>query len=403
MCARSHTGRIRSERKADKDYKKIGALPPVCIQTGQIYYHCVKDYPMKGQSRPTTGKGAADRVLRANETQMAQLIGISPAITAIREEITKIADASASVLITGPSGSGKEVVAQKLHQKSRRAAKPFVAINCAAIPADLIESELFGHEQGAFTGAVKARAGRFETAHGGTLFLDEVGDMPAAMQAKLLRTLETRVIERVGGMLPISVDVRVVAATSVDLQAAIADGRFRADLLYRLDVIHIHMPPLCQRPEDVPALIEHFLVQHHQHVRFTPAAMAALSAWPWPGNVRELRNFIERATIHHGGGMIGREDLARLLSSSHRLPEPRPEPKPAQTIEETPPHVCTLAGLGPDGIDLRQVLADLECAYIREALAISGGTIARTARLLGLQRTTLIEKMRRLHIEARAG
>jgi DNA-binding NtrC family response regulator len=342
-------------------------------------------------------------MLRPSETQMAQLIGVSSAIVAIRAEITKIADAGASVLITGPSDSGKEVVAQILHQKSRRAPKPFVAINCAAVPADLIESELFGHEQGAFTGAVKARAGRFETAHGGTLFLDEVGDMPAAMQAKLLRTLETRVIERVGGMLPISVDVRVVAATSVDLQAAIADSRFRADLLYRLDVIHIDMPPLCQRPEDVPVLVEHFLTLRHQPLRFTPAAMAALCAWPWPGNVRELRNFIERATIHHGGGIIGREDLARLLSSSHRLPETRSAPAPEPTDMPAPRPASMPAGLGPDGIDLRQVLADLECAYIREALAISGGTIARTARLLGLQRTTLIEKMRRFDIEARAG
>ncbi|WP_439546339.1 sigma-54 interaction domain-containing protein [Sandarakinorhabdus sp.] len=352
---------------------------------------------MRGQSRQSTS-AATDRVLHPNEAQLAILVGVSPAIAAIREEIRMIADADASVLITGPSGSGKDVVAQKLHQKSRRAARPFVAINCAAIPAELMESELFGHEQGAFTGAVKARAGRFETAHGGTLFLDEVGDMPAAMQAKLLRTLETRVIERVGGMLPILVDVRVVAATSVDLQAAIAAGRFRADLLYRLDVIHIDMPPLQDRPEDVPLLVEHFLAQRQQNVRFTPAAMAALAAWPWPGNVRELRNFVERASIHHSGGIIGRESLGRLLTSSRRLPEPRA----VAVVTVAPAPQALPSGLGPDGIDLRQVLADVECAYIREALAISGGTIARTARLLGLQRTTLIEKMRRFDIEARA-
>ena len=377
---------------------------------------------MRGQPRNSVPNNSRDRILQPNDNQLAQLIGISPAIVGIRKEIGKIADADASVLITGPSGSGKDVVAQKLHQKSSRAARPFVAMNCAAVPADLIESELFGHEQGAFTGAVKARAGRFETAHGGTLFLDEVGDMPAAMQAKLLRALETRVIERVGGMLPISVDVRVVAATSVDLHAAIASGRFRSDLLYRLDVIHIAMPPLCDRPEDVPLLVEHFLAQRAHPVRFTPAAMAALAEWPWPGNVRELRNFIERACVHHAGEIIGREALDRLLRKSSQPTAVREiRPRPAAGRDSGPasapvvlhddvrdplhPH-CPLAGiphaLGPDGIDLRQVLADLERAYIREALARTGGTIAQTARLLGLQRTTLIEKMRRFDIEARA-
>lgn len=354
---------------------------------------------MGGQSRAGVTKDSRDRILQPGETQLAQLIGASPAIVAIRREIAKIADADASVLITGPSGSGKDVVAQKLHQKSRRAARSFIAVNCAAVPADLIESELFGHEQGAFTGAIKARAGRFETAHGGTLFLDEVGDMPAAMQAKLLRTLETRVIERVGGMLPLSVNVRVVAATSVDMQAAITAGRFRSDLLYRLDVLHIDMPPLCERQEDVPLLVEHFLALRGQSVRFTPAAMAALVDWPWPGNVRELRNFVERAAVHHNGDIIGRESLEQLLRNSHRLPEPHALPKAAALAPSAP----LPRQLGPDGIDLRQVLADVERAYIREALAISGGAIARTARLLGLQRTTLIEKMRRFEIEARVG
>ena len=368
-------------------------------------------------TRSGSTKASPDRVLQPNETQLAQLVGVSPAIVAIRQEICKIADADASVLITGPSGSGKDVVAQKLHQNSRRAAQPFVAINCAAVPADLIESELFGHEQGAFTGAVKARAGRFETAHRGTLFLDEVGDMPTAMQAKLLRTLETRVIERVGGMLPIAVDVRVVAATSVDLNAAIASGRFRADLLYRLDVIHICMPPLCERPEDVPCLVEHFLAQRPRPARFTPAAMAALAAWPWPGNVRELRNFVERACVHHAGEIIGREALGALLKGGAQAGKLRPArpPVPVASPDDHAPaggsaalhEPCPLSGiphqLGPDGIDLRRVLADLECAYIREALARTGGTIAQTARLLGLQRTTLIEKMRRFEIEARTG
>jgi DNA-binding NtrC family response regulator len=320
---------------------------------------------------------------------LAELVGISPAITAIRAEIDKVADTPASVLITGPSGSGKDVVARLLHQKGRRAARPFVALNCAAVPADLLESELFGHEQGAFTGAVKARAGRFEAADGGTLFLDEVGDMAAAMQAKLLRALETRVVERVGGMLPVPVDVRVVAATSVDLAAAIAEGRFRADLLYRLDVIHIAMPALADRPQDVPGLVDHFLARSGCGVRFTASAMDTLVRWPWPGNVRELRNVVERAAVHHQGETIGNDALQRLLRSARTL-----------AVVAAPPPAPAPAMLGPDGVDLKQLLSDLECAYIREALSLSGGTIARTARLLGLQRTTLIEKMRRFAIAA---
>ena len=334
------------------------------------------------------------------DLQLAALVGNSPAIVAIRNEIDKIAETQASVLITGPSGSGKDVVAQLLHQQSRRAIHPYVALNCAAVPADLLESELFGHEQGAFTGAIKARAGRFEAAHGGTLFLDEVGDMPAAMQAKLLRALETRVIERVGGMLPINVDVRVVAATSVDLAAAIAAGRFRADLLYRLDVIHIAMPPLNQRPEDVPLLVQHFLTNVARPVRFTTTALEALCDLAWPGNVRELKNFVERACVHYSGEIIGREALTHLLRGATSAPALPPALPAARPNEIMPPlgDACSL--FGPDGVDLKQLLSDLEQAYIREALTRSGGTIARCARLLGLQRTTLIEKMRRMQIAA---
>ena len=237
-----------------------------CLWTSDVY---LVDFALKIGWEMRSLSRRSSQVAGRTDLQLAALVGNSPAIAAIRSEIDKIAETQASVLITGPSGSGKDVVAQLLHQKSRRATRPFVAINCAAVPAELLESELFGHELGAFTGAVKARAGRFEAAHGGTMFLDEVGDMPAAMQAKLLRTLETRVIERVGGMLPIAVDVRVVAATSVDLTAAIAAGRFRADLLYRLDVIHIAMPPLKERPEDIPALVQHFLGSAPHPARFT--------------------------------------------------------------------------------------------------------------------------------------
>ncbi|MBB6226330.1 DNA-binding NtrC family response regulator [Polymorphobacter multimanifer] len=329
-------------------------------------------------------------------------------MVAIRNEIDKVADSPASVLITGPSGSGKDVAAQLLHQKSRRAGAPYIALNCAAVAADLLESEMFGHEAGAFTGATRARTGRFEAAHTGTLFLDEVGDMPLAMQAKLLRALETRVVERVGGMIPITVEVRLISATSVDLLAAIDRGLFRSDLLYRLDVIRIEMPPLADRPQDIPLLVEHFcLTAGAPPIRFEKAAMALLMDHPWAGNVRELKNFVERTRAHHPGEVITRDALPRLLrptgasvvggsvvgGSATRVTETMND-----VLGGTLPPM-TLPQLDPGhGVDLRQLIADLEQAYIRAALSACGGTIAGSARLLGLQRTTLIEKMRRLHI-----
>jgi len=345
-----------------------------------------------------------------SSTQLAALVGVSRAIVSIRAEIDKVADSPASVLITGPSGSGKDVAAQLLHQKSQRAARPFIALNCAAVARDLLESEMFGHEAGAFTGAVKARAGRFEAANGGTLFLDEVGDMPAAMQAKLLRALETRVVERVGGMLPIHVDVRLIAATSVDLHAAIDRGLFRPDLLYRLDVIRIEMPSLAERPEDIPPIIEHFSrTLGGAPVRFNTGALAALMSEPWPGNVRELKNFVERAKAHFPGEVIGRDALPKLMRSRARGTTDTDVNRhtAAALVEAVGAERDKGFGLIPimplpdieTGIDLRQLLADLEQAYIRAALAASGGTVSRCARMLGLQRTTLIEKMRRMQIE----
>ena len=320
----------------------------------------------------------------ASPTQLAILVGSSPAIGIIRNEIETLADSNASVLITGPSGSGKDVVTQLLHQRSRRAALPFVALNCAAVAPDLLESEMFGHEAGAFTGAIKARPGRFEAAHGGTLFLDEIGDMPLAMQAKLLRALETRVVERVGSMLPIPVDIRLCAATSTDLFAAIDRGAFRSDLLYRLDVIRIVMPALADRIEDIPLLVAHFCASVAESCSFDDSALACLMAHTWPGNVRELKNFVERAQAHFPGARIG-ADKAMPLLRRHAAPRPAAPAKPA---------------LETGNIDLKTVLAAMEHAYITEALQASGGAIAASAKRLGLQRTTLIEKMRRLQIAA---
>jgi len=300
-------------------------------------------------------------------------------------------------LITGPSGSGKDVVAQLLHQRSRRAARPYIALNCAAVAADLLESEMFGHEAGAFTGATRARPGRFEAAHGGTLFLDEVGDMPLAMQAKLLRTLETRIVERVGGMLPIAVDVRLCAATSVDLFAAIDRGNFRSDLLYRLDVIRIEMPSLAEHIEDLPLLIQHFNARSTgKPTRFDAGAIDALMDQPWPGNVRELKNLVERAQAHFPGEVVGRDGLAKLLRPMTSGANPASRREIAHGA--TPKPLPQIGDFSDGAIDLKRILNDLEHAYIVEALTASGGAVSATARLLGLQRTTLIEKMRRLQI-----
>ena len=323
---------------------------------------------------------------------LASLIGDHPAIVCIRKEIETLADSKASVLITGPTGSGKDVVAQLLHQRSCRAAKAFVAINCAAIAPDLLESEMFGHEAGAFTGAIRARPGRFEAAHGGTLFLDEIGDMPLAMQAKMLRALETRVVERVGSMLPIAVDVRLVAATSVDLVAALDRGKFRSDLLYRVDVIRIDVPPLADHACDIPLLVAHFAERlAGPAVGFDAAAIALLVRQPWHGNIRELKNFVDRAHAHFPGAVVSAEVVQRLLArSTGSMANPRPPVSAPPQTDRTP--------LAEGDINLKSILSTLEQAYIVAALQASGGTIATTAKRLGLQRTTLIEKMRRFQI-----
>jgi sigma-54 dependent transcriptional regulator, flagellar regulatory protein len=316
------------------------------------------------------------------------LLGNSAAMVQVRDLVRRVAPGTTSILVTGPSGSGKERVARAIHAESDRAAGPFVAINCGAIPRDLLESELFGHEKGSFTGAHAMRQGRFEEAHKGTLFLDEIGDMPADMQVKLLRVLEERRIERVGGRGSIAVDVRIVSATHRDLALSIEDQRFREDLYYRLAVFPIHLPGLCARSEDLSLLIRHFLrglADGKTTVRFSTSAIAALATHPWPGNVRELRNFVERAAILHAGETIGPEQVDALLL---RPKTQRERPTLAATI--MPDTV-----IDPAGIDLRAILHDLEGRYITEALTRTNNIVADAARLLGLQRTTLIEKMRR--------
>jgi len=330
--------------------------------------------------------------------RLAALIGSSPEIRAIRDLIDRLASIDASVLVTGPSGSGKEVVAELLHQRGTRAARPFVAVNCVAGPRDLLESDLFGHEVGAFTGAAHARRGKFELADGGTLFLDEIGDMPPEFQAKLLRVLETRRVERVGGTGAVAVDVRVVAATNVDLPAAIAAGRFRADLFYRLAVVEIALPALAARPEDIPALIAHFAeaTGYGQPPRFTASALAYLTRQPWLGNVREVRNVVARAAAIHGATEID-EPAAAILLYGERCAVDRwlatnDEPLPLPNRRRPPPLVAA------EAVDLKALLTDFEQTIIRDALGRTAFGVAASARLLGMRRTTLVEKMRRHNI-----
>jgi sigma-54 specific flagellar transcriptional regulator A len=350
------------------------------------------------------------------------IIGAAPSIAGLRQLVRQVAPSDASVLLVGPSGSGKEVVARAIHAQSKRAGKPFVAINCGAIPRDLLESELFGHEKGSFTGAFAQHKGRFEEAHGGTLFLDEIGDMPADMQVKLLRVLEERVVQRIGGRGQIAVDVRILAATHRDIDAAIDAGSFREDLFYRLAVFPIDIPSLAERAEDVPALVGHFLAQAkgRKPVRFSAAAFDRMAEHGWPGNVRELRNFVERANILYAGRIVGRDEVGALLLRRGRvgaierkslwdatdlLVEPVPAPAAAaapapDVVVPIRADVPAIAMTEAQPVALRDMLAEIERRYIEEALTQSDGVIADAARLLTLQRTTLIEKMRKYEMRA---
>ena len=312
--------------------------------------------------------------------------GCSSAIRAVHRLIEQVAPYDTNVLVLGESGTGKEMVARHVHELSPRAGKPFVPVNCGAIPSELLESELFGHEKGAFTGALSARIGRFELAGGGTLFLDEIGDMSLHMQVKLLRVLQERTFERVGGNRTLKADVRIIAATHRDLEAAIAAGQFREDLYYRLNVFPIQMPRVADRIEDLPALTEQLLarIEHLTggRIALSEDALAALAAYRWPGNVRELANLLERLVILHGGGLDEVDDLPERYRPVERpgARATRPEPLPEE------------------GFDLKEHLTQLEQRFIREALARAGGTIAGAARLLGMQRTTLVEKLKKYRL-----
>ncbi len=310
-----------------------------------------------------------------------EIVGSGAAMLRLMELVRRTAPSEGRVLVTGENGTGKELVARALHDQSRRRSGPFVKLNCAAVPAELIESELFGHERGAFTGAVAARRGKFEQADGGTLFLDEVGDMPPAMQAKVLRVLQEGEFERVGGQQTFKVDVRVVAATNKDLEAEVKAGRFREDLYYRLNVVPIHMPPLRERREDVPELAARFLVEACERngrrpMKLAREALLALQGHDWPGNVRELRNLVERLAILCDGPEISADDVAAVLPGVRRPRADRFRP----------------------GASFHDLVEEAEREVILGALDAHADNVSDTARALGLERSHLYKKMRALGI-----
>lgn len=335
-----------------------------------------------------SAKGYA--VLSQTETEKlldTRLLGDSRPMRGVRDLVAQVAPSEASVLVVGETGTGKELVARSIHELSGRSDGPFVPVNCGAIPAELLESELFGHEKGAFTGAIATRQGRFEMAAGGTLFLDEIGDMPLDMQVKLLRVLQERTFERVGGTTMLKADVRIIAATHQNLEALVEAKEFRMDLFYRLDVFPIRTPPLRDRVSDIELLIAHQLRQlpEANGLTLTDAAVQRLGQYGWPGNVRELMNLVERLTILHAGQTVD----ANQLPDKYRFGSDLDADKQAGGSDTLP----------NEGVDLKDHIARMEMHLIQQALDRENGVVAKAAALLGLQRTTLVEKMKKLGIQ----
>ena len=334
------------------------------------------------------------------------LVGNSRAMQQVRKLIEQVADSDSNVLILGESGTGKEVVARHLHHRSSRRDKSFVPVNCGAIPSELLESELFGHEKGAFTGAVNARQGRFETAEGGTLFLDEIGDMSLTMQVKLLRVLQERTFERVGSNKTMVANVRIIAATHIDLDEAVKSGKFREDLFYRLNVFPIDMPPLRERIEDIPLLINELImrIEHEKRgsVRLTPAAVLALCQYPWMGNVRELANLIERLGILYPYGVVSVGDLPEKYRMDGILTKELAASTELLSVPTQEIPVPNSSRLPRKGMDLKEHIRNLEIKLIQQALEETGGVVARAATRLKMRRTTLVEKLRKYGMQRAA-
>ena len=337
------------------------------------------------------------------------MVGQSAAMHGTRRLIEQVANSDASVLILGESGTGKEVAARNLHYLSDRAEKAFVPINCGAIPAELLESELFGHEKGAFTGALTTRKGRFELAEGGTIFLDEIGDMPMPMQVKLLRVLQERTFERVGSSKSINADVRIIAATHRQLDVEVKENRFREDLFYRLNVFPIVMPSLRERVEDIPLLINELIARLENDkrgsVRISPNALQSLMKCRWPGNVRELSNLMERLCILYPYGVVDIKELPLDYQHPEGLNSyPKPELATLRQNNTTPQMSLVdndgpIAALPEKGVNLKEFVKKLEISYIEQALAEEDWVVARAAKRLGMRRTTLVEKMRKYSLQ----
>lgn len=397
----------------------IGTITTILnyAQLTELIHHC-HHYHNK---LPRSGNHLSSSML------FRSLVGTSKSMNEVRFLIEQVAKTPASVLVLGESGTGKEVVARNIHNLSSRAAGTFVPINCGAIPAELLESELFGHEKGAFTGAISTRKGRFELAEGGTLFLDEIGDMPQPMQVKLLRVLQERTFERVGGSKSIKADVRIIAATHQNLEAMIKEGTFREDLYYRLNVFPIETPALRERKEDIPLLLKELLtrLEHEQEktVRFTEKAIESLMEHSWGGNVRELSNLIERMLIMYGDQIVDvaelpfkyqhieveeytpeypeelqEQDAINELFASFDYDDTEDDDIEEKTFEDTL-NISTVDILPNEGLNLKEHLADLEISLISQSLVKHDYVVARAAETLGMRRTTLVEKMRKYNLQ----
>jgi sigma-54 dependent transcriptional regulator, flagellar regulatory protein len=438
------TGEVADDQACAQFFSWLGrnALPPpVMVLDPAIHAHAVDAgiheanlWPLEWPLRHAQLEGLLRRasLKRLDAEHQASSpsdngpTGNSPAVSDLRRLIEQVANFDTTVLVLGESGTGKEVVSRAIHANSTRRDGPFVAINCGAIPAELLESELFGHEKGAFTGALNARKGRFEMAEGGTLLLDEIGDMSLPMQVKLLRVLQERSFERVGGNQTIRCNVRVIAATHRDLETRIAEGKFREDLFYRLNVFPIDVPALRERSADIPALVDTIAGQLARtgrgEVRFSSEAQQALAGYRWPGNVRELTNLVERLAVLHPGGLVRVQDLParyrgdypimpvgeaeernELRLAIHNLPSvlpALPEKAPLAVAEVVGSDVGTTDNALPDdGLDLKDHMARIELKLISEALERTQGVVAHAAQLLGLRRTTLVEKLRKYGID----
>ncbi|KIO36082.1 MULTISPECIES: sigma-54-dependent Fis family transcriptional regulator [unclassified Shewanella] len=370
-------------------------------QLTELLHFCQVFVQAKRPDIPTSG----------NQTKLFRsLVGRSEGIAQVRHLINQVAGSDATVLVLGQSGTGKEVVARNIHYISDRRDGPFIPVNCGAIPPELLESELFGHEKGSFTGAISARKGRFELAEGGTLFLDEIGDMPLQMQVKLLRVLQERVFERVGGSKPIHTNVRVIAATHRELETMIANGEFREDLFYRLNVFPVEMPALCERKDDIPLLLQELVSRVYNEgrgkVRFTQRAIESLKEHSWSGNVRELSNLVERLTILYPGGLVDVNDLPlkyrhidvpeyQVQVSEEELERDALASIFSDEVAVDIPESRFPSELPPEGVNLKDLLAELEIDMIRQALDQQDNVVARAAEMLGIRRTTLVEKMRK--------